>query len=235
LVVLAGGRGSRLGSVTDTQPKALVPIGGRPILWHVLQAYAAAGIVRSIIAGGYRVKQLQQAFGGSEMVEVVDTGVGTNTAGRLLRLADRLPDTFCVTYADGLSDVSIAEVVGLHRRRRPLATITAVHPPSQFGTVSLAGERVTSFEEKPIIRSVWVNGGFMVLDKQVLNLISSDESSLEHDVLPKLAASEQLAAHRHVGFWHAVDTAADLALMNDLWSSGAAPWEPGLRHRAAEP
>lgn len=224
VVVLAGGLGSRLGSITDTRPKALVPIGDRPILWHVLQTYAAAGIVRSFIAGGYRVEQLEQAFDRSEMVEVVDTGIATNTAGRLLRLADRLPDTFCVTYADGLSDVSLTEVIGLHRRLRPLATITAVHPPSQFGTVSLAGDLVTNFEEKPIIRSVWVNGGFMVLDRRILNLVSSDETSLEHHVLPRLAASEQLAAYRHEGFWHPMDTTADLALLNALWNSGTAPW-----------
>jgi glucose-1-phosphate cytidylyltransferase len=210
--------------VTDTRPKALVHIGDRPILWHVLQTYAAAGMVRSYIAGGYRVDQLERAFGGSEQVEVVDTGLATNTAGRLLRLADRLPDTFCVTYADGLSDVSLREVVDLHRRRRPLATITAVHPPSQFGTVSLAGDIVTKFEEKPIIRSVWVNGGFMVFDRNIFNLISGDETSLEQDVLPKLAASEQLAAHRHEGFWHPMDTTADLTTLNTLWHSGTAPW-----------
>ncbi|MGC4795747.1 sugar phosphate nucleotidyltransferase [Micromonospora saelicesensis] len=224
LVVLAGGRGSRLGSVTDTRPKALVSIGGRPILWHVLQTYAAAGIGQAFIAAGYRAEQLEQAFGGFGTVEVVDTGLATNTAGRLLRLADRLPNTFCVTYADGLSDVPLAEVIALHRRSGSLATITAVHPPSQFGTAALAGDLVTDFEEKPIIRSVWVNGGFMVLDKRVLNLVASDETSLEHDVLPKLAAAEQLAAYRHEGFWHPMDTAADLALLNTLCETGTAPW-----------
>ncbi len=224
LVVLAGGRGSRLGSITDTLPKALVPIGDRPILWHVLQAYAVAGIVRSFIAGGYLVEELERAFGGSEMVDVVDTGVATNTAGRLLRLADRLPDTFCVTYADGLSDVSLTEVIDLHRRRGSLATITVVHPPCQFGTASLAGDLVTSFKEKPIIRSIWVNGGFMVFDKRILDLISGDETSLERDVLPKLAVTGELVAYRHEGFWQPMDTTAELAFLDGLWNSGASPW-----------
>jgi len=224
LVVLAGGRGSRLGSLADSQPKALVPIGGRPILWHILQAYAVAGVSRSVIAGGYLVDQIKQAFPYSELVEVVDTGVRTNTAGRLLRLADRLPETFCLTYADGLSNVPLAEVISLHRRHRPQATITAVHPPSRFGALSLSGNVVTNFEEKSTLQSIWINGGFMVLSKRILRLISGDETSLEQEVLPKLAARGQLIAYRHGGFWHPMDTAADVELLNSLWRSGAAPW-----------
>jgi glucose-1-phosphate cytidylyltransferase len=224
LVILAGGRGSRLGSLTDSQPKALVPIGDRPILWHILQAYAVAGVSRSVIAGGYRVDQIKQALAHSELVDVVDTGATTNTAGRLLRLADRLPETFCLTYADGLSNVPLAEVISLHRRHRPQATITAVHPPSRFGTLSLSGSVVTSFEEKSTVRSTWVNGGFMVLSKSILELISGDGTSLEHDIFPELAATKQLIAYRHGGFWHPMDTTADVELLNSLWRAGAAPW-----------
>ncbi|MFF7970882.1 sugar phosphate nucleotidyltransferase [Streptomyces sp. NPDC007905] len=223
LVVLAGGRGSRLGTLTDSRPKPLVPIGDQPILWHILKAYEAAGVPRSVIAGGYRVEQLKRAFSHSESVEVVDTGATTSTAGRLLRLADRLPETFCLTYADGLSDVPLTEVIGLHLSHRPQATITAVHPPSRFGTLSLSGRTVTSFEEKTTLRSVWVNGGFMVLNRSVLDLISGDDTSLEQEVLPKLAATEQLIAYQHDGFWYPMDTVADMAFLNVLWQGGA-PW-----------
>ncbi|MFJ6650083.1 sugar phosphate nucleotidyltransferase [Streptomyces sp. NPDC091290] len=223
LVVLAGGRGSRLGKITDSRPKPLVPIGGRPILWHILRAYEAAGVSRTVIAGGYRVQQLRHAFSGDETVEVVDTGPSTSTAGRLLRLADRLPDTFCLTYADGLSDVPLTDVIALHLSQRPRATITAVHPPSRFGTLALSGSAVTSFEEKTTLQSIWVNGGFMVLDKSVLGLVAGDGTSLEQEVLPKLAVSGQLAAYRHEGFWHPMDTTTDMELLNRLWH-GKAPW-----------
>lgn len=224
LVVLAGGRGSRLGSLTDHQPKPLVPIGDRPILWHILRAYSAAGISRSIIAGGYRVQQIKRAFGDWDLVDVVDTGAITNTAGRLLRLADRLPETFCLTYADGLSNVPLREVIGLHEKHRPQATITAVHPPSQFGALSFSGNMVTRFQEKDTLRSVWINGGYMVVSKAILGLIAGDESSLEYDVLPKLAATGQLMSYRHEGFWHPMDTTADVELLNSLWRGGTAPW-----------
>ncbi|WP_216353432.1 sugar phosphate nucleotidyltransferase [Streptomyces sp. JHA26] len=223
LVVLAGGRGSRLGRITDSRPKPLVPIGGRPVLWHILRAYEAAGVSRTVIAGGYRVEQVRQAFSGDGTVEVVDTGQHTGTAGRLLRLADRLPDTFCLTYADGLSDVPLSDVIALHRSRRPQATITAVHPPSRFGALALSGSAVTSFEEKTTLQSVWVNGGFMVLDKSVLGLVAGDATSLEQEVLPKLAAGGQLAAYRHEGFWHPMDTTTDVERLNRLWHGGA-PW-----------
>ncbi|MGW6979066.1 sugar phosphate nucleotidyltransferase [Streptomyces sp. NPDC054932] len=223
LVVLAGGRGSRLGSLTDSRPKPLVPIGGRPVLWHILKAYEAVGVCHTVIAGGYRVEQLSQAFSGDETVEVVDTGQGTNTGGRLLRLADRLPETFCLTYADGLSDVPLTDVIDLHLGRRLQATVTAVHPPSRFGTLALSGNAVTSFEEKTTLQSVWVNGGFMVLNKSVLDLVAGDGTSLEQEVLPKLAASGQLAAYRHEGFWHPMDTTADMELLDRLWH-GPAPW-----------
>lgn len=223
LVVLAGGRGSRLGRLTDSRPKPLVPIGGRPILWHILKAYEAAGVSHALIAGGYRVEQLSQAFSDDETVEVVDTGQNTNTAGRLLRLADRLPETFCLTYADGLSDVPLTDVIGLHLSLRPQATITAVHPPSRFGTLSLSGSAVTGFEEKTTLQSIWVNGGFMVLNRSVLGLVAGDGTSLEQEVLPKLAASEQLAAYQHEGFWQPMDTTTDMELLNRLWH-GTAPW-----------
>ena len=225
LVVLAGGRGSRLGSLTDSHPKALVQIGDRPILWHILQAYAAAGITSSVIAGGYRVNRIEQAFANSEHVDVVDTGATTNTAGRLLRLADRLPKNFCLTYADGLSNVPLAQVIGLHRRRQPQATITAVHPPSRFGTLDFSGDIVTRFEEKSTLSSVWINGGFMVLSKRIIDLIPGDETSLEQDVFPKLAAAGQLIAHRHGGFWHPMDTASDVEYLNALWRKGSVPWQ----------
>jgi len=194
------------------------------VLWHILKIYATAQIYTSIIAAGYRMKQIGSAFADSDNVRVVDTGVRANTAGRLLRLAEVLPDTFCLTYADGLSDVLIEEVISLHLRTRPTVTLTAVHPPSRFGELALSGDVVTAFEEKSVLRSAWINGGFMVVDRNILDWIPTENTSLEEDVLPRLAAAGQLMAYRHEGFWHCMDTLSDVKYLNRLWHEGKAPW-----------
>lgn len=224
VVVLAGGRGTRLGNLTEAIPKPLVEVGGQPILWHILQLYAAVGIQNSIIAAGYLADRIGRRYDGSPTVEVVDTGLSTNTAGRVRRLAGKLPETFCLTYGDGLSDVRIAEVIEFHRRHARVATVTAVRPPARFGALSFTGDHVTQFAEKSHVTETWINGGFMVFDRCVLEWITDDGSSLEHDVLPKLAAEEQLVGFRHQGFWQCMDTADDVRHLNALWADGRPPW-----------
>lgn len=225
VVVLAGGRGSRFGDRTNTVPKPLVEVGGRPILWHVLECYKAAGISRSIVAAGYRGDQIRQFFAADATVDVVDTGVGTNTGGRILRLADRLLNwSFCLTYCDGVSDVPIAEIIDFHADHGRLATITAVHPPARFGRLFLDGDQVMSFAQRSPLETEWINGGFMVFRPEVLDLVSGDASSLEDDVLVTLAACGELMAFQHKGFWQCMDTEPDAALLNTLWESGNAPW-----------
>jgi glucose-1-phosphate cytidylyltransferase len=224
LVVLAGGRGSRLGGLTETLPKPLVEIGDRPMLWHVLMSYAAAGVGRAIVAAGYRADQIRLAFADIAAIDVVDTGLSTNTGGRVRRLAAHLPETFCLTYGDGLSDVAIADVIDFHMQHGRIATITAVHPPARFGVLSLSDGCVSEFTEKPRVDDVWINGGFMVFQRDVVDWIADDASSLERDVLEKLAAEGELMAFRHEGFWQCMDTPADLEHLTGLWNQGNAPW-----------
>ncbi|MEV4334304.1 sugar phosphate nucleotidyltransferase [Streptomyces sp. NPDC049597] len=225
VVVLAGGRGARLGRLTDEIPKPLVEVGGRPILWHVLACYKAAGVSRGVVAAGYRAEQIQQLFAADATVEVVDTGVETNTGGRVLRLADRLTESsFCLTYGDGVSDLAIAETMEFHVSHGRLATITAVHPPARFGRLSLDYDSVVGFAERSPLDTEWINGGFMVFQREVMDFIAGDNSSLEHDVLPALAAAGELKAFRHKGFWQCMDTVADVAFLNSLWKGRNPPW-----------
>nr|BFE56509.1 glucose-1-phosphate cytidylyltransferase [Dactylosporangium thailandense] len=224
VVVLAGGRGTRLGSLSEDIPKPLVEIGGRPILWHILRLYEAAGIQNSIIAAGYLANRIGRNFDRSPTVQVVDTGLSTSTAGRVRRLAGILPETFCLTYGDGLSDVRIADVVEFHHRHARVATVTAVQPPARFGALSFTGDQVTAFAEKSHVTEGWINGGFMVFERAVLDWINDDSSSLEQDVLPKLAGDGQLVGFRHEGFWQCMDTADDVRYLNGLWAEGRPPW-----------
>jgi glucose-1-phosphate cytidylyltransferase len=251
VVVLAGGLGTRLSEVTDVRPKPMVEIGGRPVLWHILKAYAAAGVGHSVIAAGYKhevikkyfvdysrmsARSLRVSMATGEVtasdaslddwvVDIVDTGALTNTGGRLLRLADLLPeDTFCLTYGDGVSDVDIRALLTFHREQGRLATITAVRPPARFGGLVLDGAQVVDFTEKPQLGEGWINGGFMVLSREVLSRITGDECNLEADVLDPLAAEGQLAAFRHPGFWQSMDTLRDVRLLNGLWDEQHAPW-----------
>jgi glucose-1-phosphate cytidylyltransferase len=213
-----------MGDLTEVIPKPLVEVGGKPILWHILRLYETAGIRRSVIAAGYLADQIERTFGDDPTVEVVDTGLATNTAGRIQRLASYLPETFCLTYGDGLSNLDIADVVDFHWRHRRVGTITAVQPPARFGGLSLDGDQVTGFFEKSQISEVWINGGFMVFDRRVLEWIADDYTSLEYDVLPKLAAEGQLAGYRHQGFWHCMDSPDDVHHLNSMWSQGAPEW-----------
>jgi glucose-1-phosphate cytidylyltransferase len=229
VVILCGGRGTRLRERTESVPKALVEIGGRPILWHVIQIYAAQGFDRFLLATGYMgeaVEEFAAAEGwpGGVGVECVDTGLDTPTGGRIARLRDRLAgETFCVTYADGVADVDLGELLDFHRGHGGLATLTVVRPHLQWGVAELGeGGRVEGFAEKPRSEH-WINGGFLCFEPAALSYLSAD-SVLEREPLQQLAAAGELHAFAHQGFWDCMDTYKDAVVLNDLWASGEAPW-----------
>jgi glucose-1-phosphate cytidylyltransferase len=230
VVILCGGRGTRLRERTETVPKALVEIGGRPILWHVIGIYAAQGFDRFVLATGYLGEAVEK-FVASEpwpegvVVDCVDTGLDTPTGGRIALLANRLDaGTFCATYADGVADIDLDTLLSAHAGHAGLATMTVVRPHLQWGVAELGeGDRIEGFTEKP--RSDhWINGGFFCFEPGVFGYLDED-SVLEREPLTRLAARGQLHAHRHEGFWDCMDTYKDAVVLNDLWEAGEAPWQ----------
>jgi glucose-1-phosphate cytidylyltransferase len=230
VVILCGGRGTRLRERTETVPKALVEIGGIPILWHVIGIYVAQGFDRFLLATGYLGEAVEE-FAAAESwpegvtVDCVDTGLDTPTGGRIALLANRLgAGTFCATYADGVADIDLDALLSCHAERADLATMTVVQPHLQWGVAELGeGDRVEGFTEKP--RSDhWINGGFFCFEPGVLGYLDED-SVLEREPLARLAANGQLHAHRHEGFWDCMDTYKDAVVLNDLWEAGEAPWQ----------
>ncbi|HEU5105631.1 MAG TPA: sugar phosphate nucleotidyltransferase [Solirubrobacterales bacterium] len=228
VVILCGGRGTRLRERTESVPKALVEIGGRPILWHVVQIYAAQGFDRFLLATGYMGEAVEE-FAAAERwpegvrVECVETGLDTPTGGRVAALAGRLDgEGFCATYADGVADVDLGALLGFHREQGALATVTVVRPNLQWGVAELTGHEVSGFVEKPRSEH-WINGGFFCFEPGVLDYLESD-SVLERAPLSRLAADRQLRGYRHEGFWDCMDTYKDAVVLNDLWSAGQAPW-----------
>jgi glucose-1-phosphate cytidylyltransferase len=213
---------------TESVPKPLVEIGGRPILWHVIQIYAAQGFQRFILATGYLGEAVAE-FAASQRwpdgveIECVDTGLDTPTGGRIAQLGARLQGgTFCATYADGVADVDLDVLLEFHRRHGATATVTVVRPDLQWGVAELEGDRVSGFVEKPRSER-WINGGFFCFEPDVLDLLGAD-SVLEREPLRRLAGAGQLRAYRHEGFWDCMDTYKDAVVLNDLWSAGEAPW-----------
>jgi glucose-1-phosphate cytidylyltransferase len=237
VVILCGGRGTRLRERTETVPKALVEIGGRPILWHVLGIYAAQGFERFLLATGYLGEMVEEFVGaegwsGGIEVECVDTGLDTPTGGRIARLGERLAEgTFCATYADGVADVHLDGLLGFHRDRGALASVTVVQPPLQWGVAKLGeGDRVEGFVEKPRSEH-WINGGFFCFEPGALSYL--DETSvLEREPLERLASDGELSAFRHEGFWDCMDTYKDAVVLNDLWAGGEPPWTVWSEARA---
>jgi glucose-1-phosphate cytidylyltransferase len=224
VLILCGGRGTRL---NGERPKPLIEIGGRPILWHVMSIYAAQGFGDFLLLTGYQGEAVAEwARSAPWRVECVDTGLDTPTGGRVHAVADRLSETFCLTYADGLADIDIAALVSRHRENGALATITVVRPALPFGIAMLDGERVTGFAEKPRAEQ-WVNGGFMVLEPGALEYLSAD-AVLEREPLERLAGAGALGAYRHEGYWRCLDTYKDAVVLEE--DAASAPW---LRGRTA--
>ena len=251
VVILAGGLGTRLSEETELKPKPMVEIGSRPILWHVMKHYAHYGFNEFLVALGYRGDIIKRFFldyyalSGSLTIDLsrgqveshqrecedwkvhlIETGEQSYTGGRIRRLAPWLRDeTFLLTYGDGVSSVDLDELVRFHRRSGCVATVSAVRPPARFGGLVFEGERVAGFAEKSQVHEGWINGGFMVCEPEVLDLMDDDSTVLETDVLERLAKSGQLAAYRHEGFWQCMDTLRDVRMLQSLWDSGAAPWK----------
>ena len=234
VVILCGGRGTRLQEHTPTIPKPLVEIGGRPIVAHVIDIYAAQGFHRFLLCTGYKghlIERFAAAEAWPEGVEVtcLDTGLDTPTGGRVLAAARQLgEERFCATYADGVADVDLGALLAAHRAHGGLATVTVVRPELQFGVVEVAPDgRVSGFREKPRAEQ-WVNGGFFVFEPGVREQLAED-SVLEREPFERLAAAGELHAFRHEGFWDCMDTYKDAILLNDLWEQGLAPWDPATR------
>ena len=251
VVLLAGGLGSRLAEETELKPKPMVEIGGKPILWHIMKCYAHYGFNEFFIALGYKGEMIKRYFldyyslNGSMTinlssgtvathekecedwtVHLVDTGLQTNTGGRIKRLKQWLSDeTFMATYGDGVSDIDLSHVLQFHRSHGKIATVGAVRPPARFGGLVFDGDLVSDFTEKPQIGEGWINGGFLVFEPQVFDYLSGDNSSLEADAMERLALDKQLVAYRHDRFWQCMDTMRDMRLLQSLWQSGNAPWK----------
>lgn len=250
-VILAGGLGTRISEESHLKPKPMIEIGGMPVLWHILKIYSKYGINDFIICLGYKGFLIKEYFANyflhmsdvtfdfstNDMVvhhkhaepwrvTLVDTGLHTQTGGRLKRVKDYLADeTFCFTYGDGVSDVNIDELIQFHRERATQATVCAVQPPGRFGAIDIEGYKITRFEEKPVGDGNWINGGFFVLEPEALELIDGDDCVWEQKPLEMLAKSEQLSAFVHRGFWHPMDTLRDKNKLEELWQSNKAPWK----------
>ncbi len=248
--ILAGGMGTRLSEETGLKPKPMVEIGGRPILWHIMKIYAAYGFNEFVIALGYKGEMIKDFFinyrtlassltvklGQGEIllhdgvledwtVHLLDTGLSTNTGGRIRRIAQFVGnETFMLTYGDGVSNIDIPQLLDFHRRHGKLATVTAVRPPARFGGIGLNGDLVSHFAEKPQVGEGWINGGFFVLEPGVLDYIPDGTTSWEFESMERLASEQQLVAYKHEAFWQCMDTLRDVKLLESLWESGHVPW-----------
>jgi glucose-1-phosphate cytidylyltransferase len=250
VVILAGGLGTRLREETAFRPKPMVEVGGRPILWHIMKIYAHFGFRRFVLPVGYLGDMVKSYFLSyadrhadftvdtlsgtvvrhdnppeSWSVTVVDTGLDTMTGGRIRRLGRYLPGRFMVTYGDGVANVPIDRLLAFHKSHGRLATLTAVRPPSRFGALDLQGDHVVEFSEKPQAEAGWINGGFFIFERAVLDYLTDDATVLEREPLEALARDGQLMAYRHDGFWEPMDTERDRNHLATLWAEGAAPWK----------
>lgn len=252
-VILCGGQGTRLAEETTLRPKPMVPVGGHPILWHILNIYAHHGFNDFVLALGYKGPLIKEYFlnyhalnsdlsidlSSGEVryekpcrqnwkIQLIDTGESTLTGGRLLRLEPllRKTGTFLLTYGDGVSNVDVRQVVDFHRSHRKLATVTAVRPAARFGTMNFAGNQVTEFKEKVQSGEGWINGGFFVFEPAVFDYLKQgDATVLEGDPLESLAKAGELMAFRHESYWQCMDTIRDQQLLEEHWRSGTAPWK----------
>jgi glucose-1-phosphate cytidylyltransferase len=254
VVILAGGYGTRISEETHLKPKPMVEVGGKPILWHIMKLYSAYNINDFIICCGYKGYVIKEYFAnyflhmsditfdmrGNSMyvhqnhsepwkVTLIDTGEHTMTGGRLKRVRNYVgSETFCFTYGDGVCDVNIQKLIEFHKVHGKLATLTAVQPPGRFGALELKDTEVSCFQEKPIGDGAWINGGFFVLEPEVMDYIADDETLWEKDPMQRLTSEGQLSAYKHNGFWQAMDTQRDQVRLEELWKSNMAPWRTWL-------
>lgn len=251
-VLLAGGLGTRISEETHLKPKPMIEIGGRPILWHIMKMYSVYGVNDFVICCGYKGYVIKEYFANYFLhmsdvtfdmadntmevhrkkaepwrVTLVDTGENTMTGGRLKRVGEHLKDeeAFCFTYGDGVSDVDLSKVIDFHKGHGKQATVTAVGPPGRYGALDMRGDDVAGFAEKPRGDGGLINGGFFVLSPKVLDLIDDDDQPWEKEPLERLANMGELKAYKHEGFWQPMDTLREKNLLEDLWSSGKAPWK----------
>jgi glucose-1-phosphate cytidylyltransferase len=252
VVILAGGRGTRLAEETGVRPKPMVEVGNRPILWHIMKIYSAHGFNDFIICLGYRGFMIKEYFSNYFLhmsdvtfhmkenrmeihqqsaepwrVTLVETGEETQTGGRIKRVAKHLEGEkeFAFTYGDGLADIDLTAEKAFHAKHGKLATVAAVQPAKRFGALGVTGDRVTSFAEKPTYEGGWINGGFFILSAKVLDLIEGDDTVWEREPLEKLAQDDQLRAFSHKGFWQPMDTLREKIMLEDMWDNGKAPWK----------
>ena len=251
-VILCGGLGTRLSEETTLKPKPMIEIGGMPVLWHIMKIYAAHGIREFVLALGYKGEVIKDFFvnyryrsrsltvemhkghievhpGDSDddwTVHLLDTGLNTQTGGRLKQASKFIGnEPFLATYGDGVTNLNIGKVIETHRKSGKMATLTAVRPPARFGSMVFDGNLVTRFEEKPQAGEGWINGGFFVLQPEVLDYIEGDATLWEREPMERLATAGQLNAYRHEGFWQCMDTLRDVRLLETLWQEGNAPWK----------
>lgn len=250
VVLLAGGLGTRISEESVLRPKPMIEIGGRPILWHIMKIYSAYGFNDFIVCCGYKGYVIKEYFAnyaihmsdvtfdiGNNSVEIhrkyaepwrvtlVETGESTMTGGRLKYVEPYIDGDFCLTYGDGVASINIKDLVNFHRNHGKMATITAVQPPGRFGSLQLDGSAVRAFQEKPVGDGGWINGGFFVLSKRVLELIKGDQTVWEKEPLEQLARTDNLQAYFHDGFWQPMDTLRDKQYLDALVQSGKAPWQ----------
>jgi glucose-1-phosphate cytidylyltransferase len=248
-VILAGGFGTRITEESFLKPKPMIEIGEKPLLWHIMKIYSHYGINEFIICCGYKgymIKeyfanyflhmsdvtfdmqsnkmQVHQKYSEPWKVTLVNTGIDTMTGGRLKRAAEYIAnETFCFTYGDGLADIDINKLIDFHKRQKTVATLTGIQTLGRFGALDIKSDRVVKFKEKP--DGVWINGGFFVLEPEVINLLKNDQTIWEKEPLEHLAKTKQLAVYMHSGFWACMDTLRDKNHLESLWQSGKAPWK----------
>ncbi len=252
-MILAGGLGTRISEESHLKPKPMIEIGNQPILWHIMKEYTAYGFNEFVICAGYKQQVIKEYFANYYLhrsditfdftadnamvvhnnvaepwkVSVVDTGLNTMTGGRIRRIREYIGnETFMLTYGDGVCDINITELFDFHKKHKKLATMTAIQPGGRFGTMDIGQDNtIARFSEKRKEDGGWINGGYMVLEPQVIDYIESDDTTFEREPLERLAAESQLVAYRHSGFWQCMDTLRDKTLLESLLEEGRAPWK----------
>ena len=228
-VILAGGFGTRLGEVTQTIPKPMIEIGGKPILWHIMKIYSHYDITDFIVCYGYQgqvIKDFFKKLTEPWEIKFVDTGENTMTGGRIKRIIDYLDnETFCLTYGDDLKNVNITELISFHRKNKKLVTVTAAQPPGRFGILNLKDDKVLEILEKPPGDGNWINGGYYVLEPKILEYLENDSTVWEREPLTRLVQEGQVSAYKYTGIYQPLDTLQDKKNLEELWKSGKPYWK----------